>query len=180
MDRKSYYDLRFGVSPGGARKDAHYFRGSLDEVRADLAAELADGMNLYLLCWYGAELALDVYQHGRRTRSIDLHPFVTIDIDGYPPITFTGPGAPVGYDFGTDEEQGVDDGSLSDLLFMGELEAVTRVTVDWAGIDAPALLGEPAQRGDLLVLDERPIDDANGDLSPETAGVWYGFVDFEA
>ncbi|WP_144122613.1 hypothetical protein [Catellatospora sichuanensis] len=183
MHPKSYYDLRFWVSPGGASKDVHYLRGTLDEVKADLAAELAEGMNHYLLCWYGAELALDVYQHGRLARTIDLHPFVTIDVEGYPPITFTGPGEPVGHDFSSDEEQSVDDGSLSDLFFMGEVEQVTTVTVDWARIDVPALLGQAAQPGDLLTISDRPYDDAEaGDAdAPHEAGYLpYGYVDFEA
>ncbi|WP_156325725.1 hypothetical protein [Nonomuraea sp. SBT364] len=37
MPPKSFYDLAFGVSPGGARKDAHCIRGSIDEINADLA-----------------------------------------------------------------------------------------------------------------------------------------------
>jgi hypothetical protein len=184
VSRKSFYDLRFGVAPGGARKDAHYLRGTIDEVKTDLAAELADGGNLYLLCWYGADLALDVYQHGRRTRSIDLHPFVTIEVEGYPRITFTGPGEPVGHDFGSDEEQSVDDGSLSDLFFMGAVEQVTTVTVDWAAVDVPALRGEPARPGDLVIMDERMIEDAEADAvrddaMPE-AEMRYGYTDFEA
>ncbi|GAA1393326.1 hypothetical protein [Catellatospora coxensis] len=184
MSRKSFYDLRFGVAPGGARKDAHYLRGTLDEVKADLAAELADGGNLYLLCWYGADLALDVYQHGRRTRSIDLHPFVSIDVEGYPRITFTGPGKPVGHDFSSEQEQSVDDGSLSDLLFMGAVEQVTTVTVDWAAVDVPALRGEPARPGDLVIMDERMVGDAEADEAREQAmpeaEMRYGYTDFEA
>ncbi|WP_155368139.1 hypothetical protein [Catellatospora vulcania] len=185
MSRKSFYDLRFGVAPGGARKDAHYIRGTLDEVKADLATELADGANLYLLCWYGADLALDVYQHGSLTRSIDLHPFLAIEVEGYPRITFTGPGEPVGHDFSSDEERDVDDGSLSDLFFMGELEQVTRVEVDWDGIAAPALRGEPARPGDLVVFGGPLVGDAEADAAaeraPDEAGnLGYGHIDFEA
>ncbi|MEV4414869.1 hypothetical protein [Catellatospora sp. NPDC049609] len=185
MRPKSYYDLRFGVSPGGARKDAHYIRGTLDEVKADLAGELAEGVNLYLLCWYGAQLSLDVYQHGRLARSIDLHPFVSIDIEGYSPITFTGPGEPVGHDFSADEEEYVDDGSLSDLLFMGELEHVTTVTVDWDRMDVPALLGEVAGPGDFVNVDARSITDAevadgDEDALYEAGYIPYGFIDLES
>lgn len=169
---KSFYDLHFGVAPGGVRMDGHHIRGTLDEIRSDLASELAQGMSLYLLCWYGAELSLDVYQHGRLARSIDLHPYIAIDVEGYPRITFTGPGAPVGHDFDSDEERSVDDGSLSDLFFMGELEDVTRVTVDWSRIDVPALLGDVAQPGDLVNLEGDEADDA-GYLP-------YGYRDLEA
>ncbi len=175
VSRKSYYDLSFGVASGGANKDAHYIRGTLDEVKADLAAELAEGMNLYLLCWYGADLTLDVYQHGDLAASIDLHPFIAIEVEGYPRIIFTGPGKPVGHDFDSDEERSVDDGSLSDLFFMGAVEEVTTVTVDWAGVAVPALLGDVAQPGDLVSLGARSGDAGTDDEDY----VPYGFTDFE-
>ncbi|GIG00464.1 hypothetical protein Cci01nite_55570 [Catellatospora citrea] len=185
VSRKSFYDLRFGVAAGGAHKDTHYIRGSLDEVKADLAAELAEGMSHYLLCWYGADLALDVYQHGCLTRSIDLHPFLAIEVEGYPRITFAGPGRPLGHDFSSDEERGADDGSLSDLFFMGALEQATTVTVDWDRIDAPALRGEPALPGDLVIFGGPLVTDAEADTAaeqaPDEAGnLGYGYVDFEA
>ncbi len=104
MFNKSFYDLAFGVDPGGARKDAHFIRATLNEVKDDLASELAEEINLYLPCSYGARLSLDVYQQGERTESIDLHPFVTLSIEGCPDITFAGPGEPLGYDFAADDE----------------------------------------------------------------------------
>lgn len=106
MMKKSFYDLAFGVAPGGARKDAHYVLASLDEVKIALAEELAEEINLYLLCWYGADLSLHVYQQEELAQSIDLHPFITISIDGYMDITFKGPGEPVGYDFRADDGAG--------------------------------------------------------------------------
>ncbi|MFI9580353.1 hypothetical protein ACIHCQ_00515 [Streptomyces sp. NPDC052236] len=163
MTELSFYDLAFGVSPGGARMDAHFIRGTLDEVKADLAGELAEEINLYLLCWYGAELTLDVYQHGKREQSIDLHPFITIAIDGYPDITFKGPGEPVGYDF----DEAADGGTLSDRMFMGSLGDAVRVTVDWSRIEVPPLIGEVAGWDDEVDL---------GDYE----SVEYGMTDFEA
>lgn len=181
---KSFYDLRFAVAPGGARMDAHYVRGSLDEVKADLAAELAKGMSLYLLCWYGADLSLDVYQHGALTRSIDLHPFLTISVEGYPEITFTGPGKPVGHDFTSDEEQYVDEDSLSSLFFMGELEEVTEAVVDWDRVGAPSLLGAVAEPGDHLAVCGERLDEA-AEAAADVADLRgagylpYGFTDLE-
>lgn len=170
MPRRSFYDLNFRVSPGGARKDAHYIRGDLAEIRADLAAELAEGVNLYLLCWYGAELTLDVHHHGVRVQSIDLHPYLTISVEGHPDVTFTGPGEPVGWDFEADEE--TDEGSLSDQLFVGDLEDRTTVTVDWDRIEVPPLRGGVVSPGDLVTLDDRrPLEE---DAIP------YGFTDLES
>ncbi|MEU8075312.1 hypothetical protein AB0B31_07665 [Catellatospora citrea] len=170
MPRKSFYDLNFRVSPGGARKDAHYIRGDLAEIKADLAAELTEGVNLYLLCWYGAELTLDVHQHGARLESIDLHPYLTISVEGHPDVTFTGPGEPVGWDFEEDEE--TDEGSLSDQLFVGDLEDRTTVTVHWDRIDVPPLRGDVVGPGDLVTLDGR--------RPHEEDAIPYGFTDLES
>jgi len=161
---RSFYDLAFGVAPGGARKDTHYVRGSLEEVQHDLAVELAEGLNLYLLCWYGAQLTLDVHQQGQLTDEIDLHPFVTISIAGFPDITFTGPGEPVGYDFQADEEAEDETGTLTHSMFAGELGDSVTVTVDWDRIEVPPLRGKVAREGDAAVL----LD-----------GFEYGYQDFE-
>ncbi len=182
MRRKSFYDLHFGVAPGGARKDAHHIRGTLDEVKADLAAELAQGLNLYLLCWYGATLSLDVHQHGIRTASIDLHPYVTIAVEGRPDITFAGPGQPLGHDFEADDED--DEGSLSEQFLIGDLEEVTTVTVDWDRITVPALLGEVARPGDFVTVRAAELGEIEGEADEQTlrgAGyIPYGFTDCES
>ncbi|BCJ71663.1 hypothetical protein CS0771_12070 [Catellatospora sp. IY07-71] len=182
MRRKSFYDLHFGVLPGGARKDAHYIRGTLGEIRADLDTELAQGLNLYLLCWYGATLSLDVYQHGIRTESIDLHPYVTIAVEGYPDITFAGPGQPLGHDFTADDE--TDEGSLSERFLIGDLEDVTTVTVDWARITVPALLGEVARPDGFVTVRAAELGEVEGEADEQTlrdAGyIPYGFTDSES
>ncbi|ADI10411.1 hypothetical protein SBI_07291 [Streptomyces bingchenggensis BCW-1] len=78
MSPKSFYELVFSVSPGAARKDAHYVVGSLDEVKRALDSELSESSNVYLLCWHGAKLALNVYERGECIHSIDLHPCITV------------------------------------------------------------------------------------------------------
>ncbi|GHJ43549.1 hypothetical protein Cs7R123_08910 [Catellatospora sp. TT07R-123] len=150
MPSKSFYELTFGVSPGGARKCTHYLRGSLDEIRSDLGAELAEELNLYLLCWYGAELSIQVYQDGELERSVDLHPFVTIEVDGYPAITFTGPHQPVGYDFEADDDAEDEEETLSHRMFCGELGDAVSVTVAWDRIDVPPLTGVPLTADDVF------------------------------
>ena len=183
MFDKSFYDLAFGVDPGGSRKDAHIISATLDEVKHDLASELAEGINLYLLCWYGARLTLDVYQQGELTESIDLHPFITISVEGYPDVTFTGPGEPVGSDFRDDEGDVEDDeddedddfedeeedeqDNLADRLFADDLGDTVKVSVDWDRIPVPSLIGEVAGPDDEAVL-------LTGDRLAE-----YGYQDFE-
>ncbi|MFI0716452.1 hypothetical protein ACH4SK_38850 [Streptomyces inhibens] len=181
MFDKSFYDLTFGVDPGGARKDAHFISATLDEVKEDLASELAEEINLYLMCWYGARLSLDVYQQGELAESIDLHPFITISIQGYPDITFAGPGEPIGYDFEADEgEEGDDEAdgeeeeneadSLSERMFAGELGDKVTVSVDWARTHVPPLTGEVVGPDDTVQLAPR---------SGFRHLASYGFSDFE-
>ncbi|MES4901081.1 MULTISPECIES: hypothetical protein [unclassified Streptomyces] len=165
MFDKSFYDLAFGVDPGGARRDAHIVSATLDEVKHGLASELAEGINLYLLCRYGARLTLDVYQQGELAESIDLHPFITISVEGYPDITFTGPGEPVGYDFDEDEED--EEGGLSGRMFADDLDDSVKVSVDWDRVPAPSLIGEVAGPDDEAVL-------LTGDRLAA-----YGYQDFE-
>ncbi|UKY54929.1 hypothetical protein [Streptomyces inhibens] len=189
MFDKSFYDLTFGVAPGGARKDAHFISATLDEVKEDLASELAEEINLYLMCWYGARLSLDVYQQGELAESIDLHPFITISIQGYPDITFAGPGEPIGYDFEADEgEEGDDEAddeaddeeddeeeeneadSLSERMFAGDLGDKVTVSVDWARTHVPPLTGEVVGPDDTVQLALR------SGYRPLAS---YGFSDFE-
>jgi hypothetical protein len=192
MSPKSFYDLAFGVSPGAARKDAHYVRGSLDEIRDDLADELSESLNVYLLCWYGAELMLHVYQRGERLHSIDLHPYVTVSVDGYPDITFAGSGKPIGHDAGADDPYKVAQ-ELEDGMFAGELDDAIEVTVDWARIEVPALAGDIAAEDDHVKLAGDHLDgiDDDGDWDDldedeledellDSGYIPYGFTDLEA
>ncbi len=169
MMKKSFYDLAFGVAPGGARKDAHYVLASLDEVKIALAEELAEEINLYLLCWYGADLSLHVYQQEELAQSIDLHPFITISIDGYMDITFKGPGEPVGYDFRADDGAGDEKERLSSKMFCGSLGDAVSVSVDWSRIEVPPLTGETVAEDD----EDDVVELAEGHLGA------YGYQDFE-
>ncbi|MFJ9683158.1 hypothetical protein ACIRP2_34710 [Streptomyces sp. NPDC101194] len=191
MVPKSFYDLRFGVSPGGARKDAHHICGSLEEAMRALDSELDDYINVWLLFDYGPStaLALDVYQQGERVRSIDLHPFIAIRVDGYPDITFRGPGKPTGYAVGADDPEKVRM-VLADGMFEGDLDGRTEVTVDWDSILVPPLVGDIAEHGDYVKLGDGPLDDL-GDLDDldedeladeliDRGWVEYGDHDFEA
>ncbi|MDI2125526.1 hypothetical protein [Yinghuangia seranimata] len=189
MVPKSFYDLRFGVSPGGARKDAHHIRGSLDEVVDALESELDESVNVWMLFDYGADLALDVYQRGERVRSIDLHPFVAIRVDGYPEITFLGSGKPTGYAVGADDAAKVK-AELADGLFDGRFDGRIDATVDWDRVLVPPLVGEIAEYGDYVMLGDGPVDDLSGldDLDEDELAdelierdyVEYGDHDFEA
>ncbi|MER7788167.1 hypothetical protein [Streptomyces sp. NPDC097640] len=194
MPPKSFYELVFSVSPGGARKDTHYIVGSRDEVESALNSELSDSLNVYLLCWCGAKLALNVYEQGECVRSIDLHPYITVSADGYPDITFLESGKPVGYEVGADDPYQVET-ALSDGMFSGELDDAIEVTVDWVSVEVPPLAGEIAEDGDYVKLADHPVDDGYEDDVDfdeddfdedeledefiERGYVPYGFTDFE-
>ncbi|MCX5429417.1 hypothetical protein OHU11_17240 [Streptomyces sp. NBC_00257] len=191
MVPKSFYDVRFGVSPGGARKDAHHICGSLDEAVAALDSEFEESISAWLLFGYGrgADLALDVYQQGERVRSIDLHPFTTIRVDGYPDITFRRSGEPTGHAVGADDPEKVRT-ALADAMFAGDFDDRTEVVVDWAGVPAPPLVGDIAEHGDYVKLGDGPLDDLadldgldEDELEDELIDrgyVEYGDHDFEA
>ncbi len=188
---KSFYDLRFGVSPGGARKDAHFIRGSIDEVRRALDSEFEQTINVWLLFGYGrgADLALDVYERGERKHSIDLHPFIAIRIDGYPDITFRRPGKATGCLVGADDPEKVKS-LLADGMFAGDFDGRTEVTMDWDRILVPPLVGEIADFGDYVKLGDGAVDDLDDlvgldqdELQDELfdrGWVEYGDHDFEA
>lgn len=176
---KSFYDLEFSVGAGGARKDAHYIRGTLDEIKADVARELHEQINLYLLCWYGARLELHVFARGELVRKADLHPAITLEIAGYPTITFAGPKQPIGHTFEGEEN---DINSLSGRMFMGTLQDF-KVTVDWNKVDVPAsLAGELVGDGDLVNIDgdwQDGDDDMDDHALRDRGYLPVGFTDRE-
>jgi hypothetical protein len=151
MIGKSFYHLRFAIEPGSARKDTRFVRGSLDEIKADLDAQLAESRNLHLLCSYGAELRLDIFNQGEAVGSLDVHPLVAISIGGYPDITFDGEEV-VGYDFKTEEEQAGGEDTLSGKMFNDQL-GDTLVTVAWTRADIPELTGDIATADDTVDAD---------------------------
>lgn len=150
---KSFYHLNFSVVPGGARMDGHYIRATLEEIKRDLEEELARGINLYLLCWYGATLRLEASRAGQLVKAIGLHPFLEISIEGYPTVTFGEDRKPIGYDFRGPEERSAGDHSLSSKLFGGEVEDVTTVRVAWDRIEVPALDQDLVEEDDMVTLE---------------------------
>ncbi|MEM9453758.1 MAG: SAP domain-containing protein [Myxococcota bacterium] len=178
--RTSFYHLEFGVGGGGAHKDTHYVRRELAEIRRDLDAELLDSTNIYLLCWYGAALDLDVYQHGDQTRSIDLHPYLTIRTEGYPEITFDEHRKVQGHQFRGEED---DDDSLTSRLFHGRV--TYEVSVAWERIDVPPLSGEVVGPSDLVnIHDEWELAEENPEATRDEllsdGFLPYGWSDPEA
>lgn len=184
MPIKSYYDLEFSVEPGGIRKDTHYVRGHLDDIRDDLAEELSHSLNGHLLCC-GATLRLHIFPRGRYSHSIDLHPFVTIAVDGEPQWRFVRPDPrhrewqPVSVDGSPVSEEALD------RLSVGPLDDGYRCTVDWRAIAVPRLPPPVVVAGDevLPVYDRRhrPVDPNTMDPDARQDAGWieYGFTDSE-
>lgn len=80
MGGKSFYILEASVAPGGARKSNYHVFNNLSEIKGALMEELTD---LYLLLWYGEALYLYIIENGKLTDKIDLHPYITIQREGY-------------------------------------------------------------------------------------------------
>lgn len=159
--RWSFYDLNFGVDPGGARKDAHFIRGTLDEIKRDLAAEFVGDVGPYLLCWYGARLRLRVFQGEHLVSSIDLHPYVTVHVPGRAPITFAGEGEPIGYNRDDDDWE----------VFSGP---GVSVTVDWDRVHVCSLKGAVVRDDPLCRVRVLPCHGWSHH------NVEYGETDFES
>lgn len=174
---KSFYNVEFSVLPGGAHKDVHYIRGTLDEIKADLAKELDDQLNLYLLCCYGARLELHVVEKGVVVHNVDLHTAITIEAAGYPAITFAGSKKPIGYTFNSE-----DNDSLGSRMFDRDLDGV-KVLVDWSKVDVPSKLpGKRVAEGDFVAIHgdwQDDDDDMDDDELIDCGYIPYGFSDSE-
>lgn len=156
--KRSFYALSFLVRPGGSQRNLHYVRATLDEISVDLHTALMDGSNLYLLCWYGAELRLDTFQNGENVASLDLRPFLSIEIGGYPAIGFDAAGQVTGYDFRSGSEAEAADGSLAAKMFANDLDELD-VTVAWPRIHAPPLTGRLVTPADVVSVSGNWFDD---------------------
>lgn len=188
MIPKSFYNLRFSVSPGGARKDAHHIYGTFQEVVEALEAELEHDASLLLT--HSPDLVLDVYQRGIRENSIDLHPFITIHVSGHPDITFHASGVPVPFADADGDSAGTTTAQIARLSAADDFHDRIEATVDWDGVPVPPLVGEIAGWGDFVRLgegspeyldglDELDEDELEDELI-ERGWVEYGDHDFES
>lgn len=143
----SFYTLELGVSPGGCRRDDVFVLTDLDAVKRVVMRDLSEGIGVYLAAWYGEVIVLRVHVPGAAPRTIDLLPFVTIRVPGYPDLRF--PGGDCDFDFVADEDAHDDEDEwLSSRLFQHLVTPTP--TVDWSAARIPAL-PEPRLAADATV-----------------------------
>ena len=74
---RSCYLLEFSVSPGGARLGDVHAGVTVDALRASVDRRYGgEGIDGYLIIWYGAVLRLWVVQEGRIVQGLDLHSYL--------------------------------------------------------------------------------------------------------
>lgn len=165
-DPGSYYTLELSVAPGGCRRDDRFVLTDLAQVKRVLTRDLAQGIGVYLISWYGEIVMLRVHVPGQAPQEIDLLPLVTVHLPGYPEIRF--PGGVCDFDFEADEQaHEEEDDWLSSKLFQDRLTPL--VTIDWDAAAIPAL-PEP-----LLPADSQVHVHHWGHLQPAI----YGHNDLE-
>ncbi|MEM9873881.1 MAG: hypothetical protein AAF928_03245 [Myxococcota bacterium] len=147
---------------GTVAAETWFLRPSLSELSVDLATELMDGRNLYLLVAGGAELVLHVVGADDRW---DLRPLITVDVgDARPSITFDAAGTPVGYLPVPLAEEGSFERALRD----DALDDVG-VTVAWPELPLPVDAPLAPDRQTAVVVDGRPLRPGRNTFAPETS-----------
>ena len=171
---QSFYWLDLWVEPGGSRKHEAYFFASLDEIKYTLEADLEN--DAYHALIYGEHIDLKAYSHGKLTWELDLHPYLTFHVTGYPPFTCTTDGGDFEHvdltAFPPENEEieanrletWID--NLGDEMF--DHSATVEVEIDWDAMAIPELEGELAQDGEPVIFQDE------GGISE----VAYGFNDW--
>lgn len=160
----SFYALELSVEPGGAREFVLFTTNNLDDVKSELNNSLGT-QGAYLTLWYGREIWLRTYINGEEQAGINLLPFITYFVDGYPPIGFDEDGEPTGVPREQIRKE------LSEVLWKAGTNEGTSVgirhEIDWSRLNAMPLTGNLFQPG------ERTLE-TDGEVV-----LGYGFNDLE-
>lgn len=159
----SFYVLELSVQPGGSREWTMFVSNNVEDIKSALDESLGAG-GAYMTLWYGREIWLRTYIDGEKKPDINLLPFITYQVDGYPPIGFEENGKTTGV------SQERIRSELTDVL----IEAVTdeetpagiSYSVNWMLIDPPPLTGNILRPGERT-------QDEGGEI------IGYGINDLE-
>jgi hypothetical protein len=173
---RSFYALEVFVRPGGARESMVFVSSKIDDIKTALHYSLDYPDAIYLTVWYGREILLSVYQNGSRVQMINLLPYLTIQIPGFPLISFDFDGNIKGLFFSDaldkgDRESGfeVDTDDFIDLVTSDDFEF--HFEVDWSSVPYPNLDGTLAMPGERVRIETSDTH--------ENLPVAYGFTEFE-
>lgn len=148
---KHFFRLMLWVEPGGSRKHEEWIAGTLEEIKVFLQGDLESGQGAYHALWYGEHMVLECWEGRRRVASLDLHPFIAIELEGIRwPLT---PGSETAAEASEDDEEDpLADEALWERVLDDEVEIVAHV--DWARVELPVLAGEPLGPGEAAVIQE--------------------------
>lgn len=102
----SYYKLSISCDPGGCHFHSVTRLTSLEKIKQELINNFG-GFILYLFCWYGCDIILDVYKNRKKTHRIVVNNYVKVLIDKIAIVGYTEEEGPIYY-------------SLDGLEYVGE------------------------------------------------------------
>jgi hypothetical protein len=139
------YRLIFQVDAGGSRKAESFVAGTLTEAKKAALADLGSGVGAYHALFYGEEIVLQCWEGSKKLATVDLHPYITYEIEGRRPLRLKKGDDP---QLDADDE---DNDGLLDALCDEEVEFA--VTIAWAKLKLPALRGRPLRKGQSIALE---------------------------
>jgi len=164
----SFYALEVFIAPGGSRKADCYVFDNLEDVARALEADLSKSSNVYLVVVQGESIRLTAYEDGAPVKQINMLPYITIDVPGYPTIAFDRHGELLGFDMEADVEVGdEDEDEISTMRLFTYKAGHIAVRIDWEAAAIPALKGARIAPGEEVEL--------RSDFLRGTATVRYGY-----
>lgn len=92
----SFYMLSLVINSGAAwSRDDHYIYNNFQEIRRKLYDYLTSNIGCYEAVWIGIDIYLKVYENYHLKSQIDLHPYITYELDQYPCIYYDGNNDPM-------------------------------------------------------------------------------------
>jgi len=147
-----FFRLRLWVDPGGSRKHEEWIAGTLAEVQEHLRRDLESAPGAYHALWYGEHMILECWEGTRLAASIDLHPYITLELVGVGSMSLSS--EPVST-AALDDEEGenpFDDEGLWERVDAGAVPVVAHVA--WDQMPLPQLAGVPLTPGEAAEIHE--------------------------
>lgn len=150
---KHFFRLRLWVDPGGSRKHEEWIAGTLAEVQEHLRRDLESGQGAYHALWYGEHMLLECWEGPRLAASIDLHPYITLELVGVGAMPLSSePASTAALDDDAEEDNPFDDEGLWERVDEGTVPVVAHVA--WEQMPLPQLAGVPLTPGEAAEIHE--------------------------
>ena len=150
-----YSPYEGGERMGRVRKADYYVLNNREDIKKAMQEDLKGPMAIHLITYHGETVTLSVYERGEKIQKMSLLPYITIDIPGYPRISFDENDALQGFDFNKDEEENRglphEAKTLNLKLFSGEIDGI-QCQVDWEAAAVPQLHSRLLEPGDRVTV----------------------------